>query len=80
MAGYQPTRDDLSTWAYIQSPKMGSWSFSSKSDSRWNCSGRGEGFVTTGFAGASGAREKLEELGKLYGEEPDDLAYSFWKD
>ena len=59
-------------------PKIGSWGLSSKSDPRWNASGRGYGLVSTG--GPSEIKEKIEELTKKYGEPPEDLTSSFMKD
>lgn len=61
-------------------PKLGSWGFHSKKDPRWEVHGRGSGFVMGGMDAVPEAREKFDELKKKYGNPPDDLEYSFWKD
>lgn len=58
-------------------PRDGTWGFSSKSDSRWNCTGRA--FWDT-MSMAPEAHTKLELLKARFGEPPADLHYSFWKD
>ena len=59
-------------------PKMGSWSVSSKIDSRWNKSGRAYGLVCNG--GPSEMQDWINECKKNYGEPPDDCYKSFYKD
>lgn len=58
-------------------PKEGTWGFSSKSDPRWDCSGRA--FWDT-MSMAPEATTKLNSLKLILGEPPADLYYSFWKD
>ena len=55
----------------------GSWSLSSDTDPRWNCSGRG--FISI-CSRASSADAKIEEMEKKFGEMPDDLTYDCMKD
>lgn len=58
--------------------RMGSWSVSSKSDSRWNKSGRGIGAVTSG--GPQEMQDWYDKCKEKYGEPPTDLTYFFMKD
>lgn len=57
--------------------REGSWWLSSKTDKRWNCSGRDS---CGGFQMPSECKAKVEELTKLYGTAPDDLEYGYMKD
>jgi len=59
-------------------PKKGTWSIHSKQDPRWNKSGEGYGLVTSG--GTAEQKKWLEECEQKYGEKPDDLEWSFYKD
>jgi hypothetical protein len=55
-----------------------SWSISSKSDPRWNASGRCESSI---FAISKACEEAIEAKKKALGEEPpDDLDYGGMKD
>ena len=56
----------------------GSWSVGSKSDPRWNKSGRGFGSALLG--GPKEMRDWIEKCRKKYGEPPKDASMSFWKD
>ena len=68
----------MSMFGKMFGPKMGSWSVYSKKDTRWNNSGRGYGFVCSG--GPQEIQSWIDECKKKYGEPPDDLEYSFFKD
>lgn len=59
-------------------PKPGTWWLSSKSDPRWDCSGRDRvgGFMCPSDARAA-IEAKKEELGC---EPPEDLEYGYMKD
>jgi hypothetical protein len=57
--------------------KNGVWMFSSKTDPRWDCDGKG--FVSFGSI-CGKAQDKLQKLKKKYGEPPKDLEYTFEKD
>jgi len=59
-------------------PKMGTWWVKSKTDPRWNKTGRGYGLVTSGGPGELG--EWIEECKEKYGEPPDDAEMGFMKD
>ena len=59
-------------------PKMGTWEVHSKKDSRWNKSGRGYGWVTTG--GPDEMRVWIKQCKEKYGDPPDDATESFFKD
>ena len=59
-------------------PKMGSWCVTSKSDPRWNNSGRSEGLCCNG--GPQEMQDWIEECKKKYGEPPADATMSFMKD
>lgn len=59
-------------------PKMGTWYVKSKTDPRWNNSGRGVGFVTSG--GPIELKEWLNKCRSEYGEPPADGLYGFEKD
>lgn len=56
--------------------KEGSWHIESNFDKRWNKSGRGY----IGFGCCPEAEEAVEELKKKYGDPPEDLKMSYWKD
>lgn len=60
--------------------RPGTWVFRSPTDSRWNCDGRAEFILVSSGSLPKEAQEKLEELKVLYGEPPDDLEVSCWKD
>ncbi len=64
--------------AMISIGGCGVWSVSSKKDPKWNNSGRGFGAVTNG--GPKEMQEWLKECEEKYGETPDDLEVSFFKD
>ena len=57
--------------------KEGSWWLNSKEDERWNCQGR---CCVGSFTIPSGCKDKLEELRKKYGKEPEDLKFGYMKD
>lgn len=57
--------------------KPGYWRLTSKSDPRWNSSGRG---MVGGFSVPKECRAKIEELEVTLGEIPDDLTFSCMKD
>jgi len=59
-------------------PKIGSWSVYSKTDSRWNRSGRGYGLVCNG--GPDEMQIWIDQCIKKYGEIPKDTIKSFMKD
>lgn len=59
-------------------PKMGTWSVYSKSDSRWNKSGRASGLVCTG--GPQKMKDWIKECKEKYGDPPEDATMSFMKD
>jgi hypothetical protein len=59
-------------------PRMGTWWVHSKSDPRWNKSGRAEGFAMCG--GPKEMQDWIEECKKKYGEPPEDATMEFWKD
>lgn len=56
--------------------KKGTWSFHSKSDSRWNY--EGEGYVG-GFVMNEEAKNYLEKMKSILGAPPDDLEYEYMK-
>ena len=56
----------------------GTWWVRSRSDPRWNCSGRGYGAVTSGGPGEMG--EWIDRCKKEYGEPPEDAEMGFMKD
>jgi len=57
--------------------KRGSWSIYSKKDPRWNFSGSGRvGMMVC----PPDAELRIEELKKILGDPPDDLAYEYMKD
>lgn len=58
--------------------RPGSWWLSSDSDPRWNASGRSQA-ITVGITPRE-AEAKKAELIELYGEPPNDLMISMWKD
>lgn len=58
-------------------PQGGSWSLSSESDPRWNCSGESDN--VGGFVRAQEAEEKLQRLTEKYGLPLSDLEYSAMK-
>lgn len=56
----------------------GTWWLRSRSDPRWNMSGKG---IVGGLAVPSGAKRAIEEKRKELGEEPpDDLEFNYMKD
>lgn len=56
---------------------LGTWWIQSKSDPRWNISGRSEvGLMTM----PQEARALFEKMKELYGEPPDDLEQDYMKD
>jgi hypothetical protein len=57
----------------------GVWFLSSAKDARWNCHGDVNDLVISDGMTAE-AKEALARLKKEYGEPPDDLRYSAWKD
>ena len=59
-------------------PSMGTWSVSSENDPKWNGMGMAEGLVTLG--GPPEIQEHIEECKKKYGDQPEDLSCSFFKD
>lgn len=59
-------------------PKMGWWCVSSKSDPRWNKSGKGLGLVCTG--GPQEMKDWIKECLEKYGDPPKDCYQEFWKD
>lgn len=59
-------------------PQQGTWIVRSKSDPRWNCSGRALLLVTAGEPPE--AKAKLADLGRQYGQPPEDLTFSCMKD
>jgi len=59
-------------------PKLGSWSVSCKSDSRWNKNGRGYGLCCDG--GPKEMKEWIEECKEKYGDVPSDATMEFMKD
>ncbi len=61
------------------SERPGTWKLSSESDPRWNCHGRVDRLVISEGLHPD-VQAKIEELKKQYGEQPDDLHYSAWKD
>jgi hypothetical protein len=60
------------------SAKMGTWYVESKSDPRWDKSGRGYGLVSTGGPGE--ASDWLDYCRKQFGEPPKDTTMGFFKD
>lgn len=58
-------------------PKPGSWWLSSKSDPRWDCSGRDD---VGGFQCPPEATAALEAKKAELGEPPHDLEYGYMKD
>lgn len=62
-------------WSFMYNRvKKGSWYMKSKSDPRWNCSGKE--FVG-GFALPLGMQAKLKEFTTKYGEQPVDLVWHY---
>lgn len=59
-------------------PREGTWWVSSKSDPRWDKSGRGCGFALSG--GPSEIQEWIDECKKNFGDPPKDAEYGFMKD
>jgi hypothetical protein len=59
-------------------PKMGTWTVSSKSDPRWNNSGRASGFAMDG--GPQEMKDWIKQCKKNFGEPPADALQSFFKD
>lgn len=55
----------------------GSWWLQSKSDPRWNASGRA---AVGGFVMPEACKQKLEELKRRFGEPPRDLKWGYMKD
>lgn len=84
MPGSEPTQEELAKFSKfpdsIIGPKTLTFTFESKTDPRWNFSGRGNGIVSRGKDGCPEAVAKVKELEDQFGEIPDDLTYSYWKD
>lgn len=59
-------------------PRMGTWWVSSKSDPRWDKSGRASGLVCCG--GPNEMTDWIEECTKKYGPPPEDARMGFMKD
>jgi hypothetical protein len=59
-------------------PRKGTWAVSSKTDTRWNASGRAHGLVCMG--GPQDMYTWIEECKTKYGDAPADLTTSFMKD
>lgn len=59
-------------------PRMGTWRVHSKSDPRWNKSGRAKGLCCDG--GPKEMANWIEECKKKYGDPPKDATKEFWKD
>jgi hypothetical protein len=59
-------------------PKMGTWTVRSKTDPRWNNSGRALGLVCWG--GPEEMQDWITKCKKEFGEPPEDAEMSFWKD
>ena len=54
--------------------RKGSWYMRSKSDPRWNCSGKD---YVGGFDLPLGMQKKLKELTESYGSQPSDLTWHY---
>lgn len=61
----------------IFGPKMGTWTVYSDKDPRWNKSGRACGFA---IGGTPEMEEWIDQCIEKYGDPPDDVKQSFWKD
>jgi hypothetical protein len=59
-------------------PKMGAWTIRSIKDPRWNNNGRADGLVCEG--GPKEMKDWVKSCKEKYGESPEDLMWSFWKD
>jgi hypothetical protein len=57
--------------------RQGTWYLYSKTDTKWNCSGR---CMCGGFSTPAEATAKLAELKKKYGAPPKDLEVGYEKD
>lgn len=57
--------------------REGSWWLKSKSDPRWNSSGRS---YVGGFVMPSECERRIEELKQELGDPPDDLEWGYMKD
>jgi len=55
----------------------GSWWLKSKLDPRWDCSGYSESIG--GFEMPSECKDKVEELEKIFGNNPKDLEFGYTK-
>lgn len=58
-------------------PRDGDWSITSESDPRWDNSGRD---FWDCLSICPEAERWIEKAKELYGDQPADLMYSFWKD
>lgn len=68
----------LRNMGLISLASEGTWGLHSKSDPRWNISGRTTWGVTGGCPPQ--ARDAISELSAMYGDAPADLEWSFYKD
>lgn len=63
---------------FFDAHRSGSWSYTSTSDPRWNCSGRTN---TNAFFGpCPEAEQALKDKRKTLGKPPRDLEFSYMKD
>lgn len=60
--------------------RQGSWSFRSKSDSRWCCDGRGLVGMFCLWPNVPEAVAAYEEMKRKFGEPPVDLKWAYMKD
>ena len=67
-----------STGSIIFGTKLGTWATHSDKDPRWNQSGRATGLICGG--GPKEMKDWIQSCKEKYGESPDDLTWSFWKD
>jgi hypothetical protein len=70
--------DDISLGSMLFGPKEGSWWLESKSDPRWNCSGRAFLMFTAGMP--QEVQNAIGEKKAIYGEAPADLEWGGMKD
>jgi hypothetical protein len=55
----------------------GSWTLSSATDPRWNCSGTG---LVGGFVMPTEVKETIDRLTQTFGPPPADLTWEYMKD